>query len=231
MSPKISVIIPTLNEFSRIGELISCVLADKYVAEVIIADSPKSTDEVSQVADKYGIRYLLCKKGGRAAQMNQGAKEAVSSILYFIHADTLPPKGFGQAIINAVEQNGGTGCFSYTFDKSTFWLDINSRATRKKTIFSGGGDQSFFIKKETFQSIGGFDEEYVLMEDFDMVRRLKERDIPFSVIQKDMKVSARKYEKNSYLWVNLVNGIMFLMFHLRCKPVLLLTWYKRLLRS
>ena len=41
---------------------------------------------------------------GRAKQMNLGAKSATGNILYFLHADSFPPKHFDQYIVAEVEK-------------------------------------------------------------------------------------------------------------------------------
>jgi hypothetical protein len=52
------------------------------------------------------------------------------------------------------------------------------------------------------------------MEDFDFVRRYRKIGLPLKVITKDAVVSSRKYSKNSWLKVNILNLIAFILFNL-----------------
>jgi hypothetical protein len=62
----------------------------------------------------------------------------------------------------------------------------------------------------------------------DRVRKLK---IPYRIVQSKAIVSARKYEQNSWLKVNLINGIIFLKYKFGVHPTKLRKTYKSLLRE
>tara|TARA_R110000868_G_scaffold293037_1_gene553554 strand:- start:355 stop:711 length:357 start_codon:yes stop_codon:yes gene_type:complete len=91
-------------------------------------------------------------------------------------------------------------------------LKINASFTAKDGIFTGGGDQCLFIKKEVFQSLGKFSEAQVIMEDFEFFERMKKEKTKYVIVKSDLIVSARKYETNSYLRVNLSNLILVVLF-------------------
>jgi hypothetical protein len=50
------------------------------------------------------------------------------------------------------------------------------------------------------------------MEDFDLYRKAKKSGSKFCIIDNPLLVSARKYEKNSWLKVNLVNLRIFILY-------------------
>ncbi|MEO6538796.1 MAG: glycosyltransferase, partial [Ferruginibacter sp.] len=91
----ISIIIPTYNESELIGKLINFLkeFGNKDISEIIISDGG-STDNTAEIAKNAGAQVIISPQKGRAAQMNFGASMATSDILYFIHADTLPPPSF-----------------------------------------------------------------------------------------------------------------------------------------
>ena len=91
----ISIIIPALNEEDSIGatlEYLKGCIADAK-AEIIVADGG-SIDKTRDIASKYGIKVLTGSDPSRAFLMNLGAKEAKGDILFFLHADSYPPKTF-----------------------------------------------------------------------------------------------------------------------------------------
>ncbi len=138
---------------------------------------------------------LISSEKGRAKQMNTGAKNAIGDILYFLHADSFPPKDFDQLIIDEVEKGNEAGCFKMKFDSNHLWLCAASWFTRFNWRVCRGGDQSQFITKQLFDDIGGYDENFVIYEDNILIDKLYARN-KFVVIPKTLKTSARLYKKH-----------------------------------
>jgi hypothetical protein len=67
------------------------------------------------------------------------------------------------------------------------------------------------------------------MEDFELVRRIK-KNYNFAVIPKRILVSARKYDNNSWLRVQIANLSVFTLFFLSYHPAKLKLLYGRLLK-
>ena len=103
--------------------------------------------------------------------------------------------------------------------------------TAKDGIFTGGGDQCLFIKKEVFNTLGGFDEEQVVMEDFEFFERMKKGKIRYKIIKNDLIVSARKYQHNSYARVNLSNLLLVTLFKLGYPSRKLKSLHNKLIRT
>jgi rSAM/selenodomain-associated transferase 2 len=225
----ISIIIPTYNEAAHIGRLLA-YLQQHTQAEILVANSPNTRDGTAAIASAAGVRVLHCPQAGRAQQMNYGAAQTQSDVLYFVHADTLPPPSFMNDIAQSLDQDYELGYFSYCFDSDSPLLRINGYCTRFDGLFSGGGDQTLFIKRGTFEALGGFREELYIMEDFDLVKRARKAGFKQRLVTNDALVSARKYEKNSWLRVNMVNLWVFALFHLGVSQKRLCASYWQLLR-
>ncbi|MCT4629863.1 TIGR04283 family arsenosugar biosynthesis glycosyltransferase [Winogradskyella sp.] len=217
---KISIIIPVLNEIEMIGSLLRHLVDSsnsKNITEIIVIDGgssdgtqdivrdfhskfkdPKTTLRQAQ-CDSSGLinpskLVLLNSPKGRAKQMNIGAKHAKGDILYFLHADSFPPKDFDQHIINEVSKGNNAGCFRMQFDSSHWWLRLASWLTQFSWRACRGGDQSLFITKTLFNEIGGYDESYTIYEDNILINELYKRK-QFVVINKKIRTSARLYKK------------------------------------
>jgi len=225
----ISVIIPTLNESGNIYRLITFIrqLQRAEVIEILVVDGG-STDDTCLTAQNCGASVLRCHERNRATQMNLGAKVAKGDILYFVHADVTLVSTFVDDLIECLLQDFESGCYRYIFDSDKLLLKVNAFFTRFDTIMCRGGDQTLFVKRPIFKSMGGFDETYVIMEDYEFIRRLQQRNT-FKIIQKDIVVSARKYETNSWFRVQFANLLVFIMFFFRRSPLAMKQIYKILL--
>ena len=231
---RLSVIIPVYNEQVNLVKRLSflSLQAYKFPIEIIVVNSPESIDESKNICDEYkNVIYFDSPKKGRATQMNFGANNAKGAVFLFLHADVQLPLNFYSAIKNTIEKGSKAGFFAYKFDKETPFLNFNSKFTTKDGLFSGGGDQCQFFTKETFQQLNGYNEDFCIMEDFEMIGRVRKLKIPFKIIQSKATVSARKYEQNSWLKVNLINGYVFLKYKLGVHPIKLRKTYKKLLRE
>ena len=230
---KISVIIPCYNEKEKLSVKIPHLISisENNSIEIIVVDSSQSDDESENLCEDFlSVNYIKSSNAGRAYQMNEGAKIASGEILLFVHADVKLPDNFTSLIQKTLKKNNA-GFFNYEFDKKGFWLKFNASFVKEKGTFTGGGDQCHFFKKETFESLGGYNEKYCIMEDFELIDRVKKAKIPYSIIKTPVTVSARKYEKNSWLKISLINGYVFLLYRLGASPKRLERGYKRLLRK
>jgi len=227
---RISIIIPVLNEAERIEAQVR-YLAEKggdAVAEILVVDA-HSEDETASLAAAAGARVLQSPVRSRATQMNLGARAAQTDVLYFVHADTVPPESYIADIQATFEAGYVMGCFAYRFDKDNFWLNINGYFNRYDFLWCQGGDKTFFIKKEIFEELGGYNERFVIMEEYDFLRRAMPRYKLFTV-QNFAIASSRKYLKNGWTRVQIANIITFNMFRLGVSPVRMKQFYKMMVR-
>jgi rSAM/selenodomain-associated transferase 2 len=227
---KISVIIPTRNEAGLINPLVKFILTHGAgaIAEVIVADG-SSDDDTVRLAQDAGAIVLMNSGKSRATQMNAGAKYSTGEILYFVHADVKLIPSFVDDIKSCIENAYDAGCYRYVFDSSSLMLKINGYCTRFGGIMCRGGDQTIFVTKAAFIDVGGFNPVYSIMEDYDFIIRLRKK-YRFKIIPKNIVVSARKYETNSWLRVQLANLSVFMMFFSGQSPEKMKKFYNQILR-
>ena len=228
---RISVIIPTLNEQINIIALINSLKhsGGEALAEIIVVDAG-SSDQTETVAQKAGAKVIKSPMRGRAVQMNYGTKFATGDILYFVHADTRVPSTFVSDIQQAINEGYEAGCYRFRFDSDRVILKINNYLTHLNILTARGGDQTLFITRSLFAELNGFDEYYVIMEEYDLLRRLwRKKRSAFKLIPKDVLVSARKYETNSWARVQLANLVAMTLFRLGTNPMRIARTYKKML--
>ncbi len=224
-----SIIIPTLNEATHIAQLLHFLKknADSRLLEIIVVDAV-STDATVEHARIEGAKVVVSNKRSRAVQMNIGAREAIGEILYFIHADCKPPTSYLDDIEQALTEGYPLGCYRFQFDNQRFILRLNAYFNRFEPLWCRGGDETLFIRKEAFEQLKGFDESYCIMEEYDFIKRARAV-FPFKIIPKYAIVSARKYETNSWLRVQLANMTAFNMFRFGVSSEKIARTYRQML--
>lgn len=227
----ITVIIPTYNEAGNIGILLRYLNENgkKGISEIIVSDGG-STDETVYVAEKEGAKIVQPNKKGRAAQMNHAAAEATAPVLYFLHADTFPPKDFAKQILAAYDKGYKSGCFRLQFDYRHWFLQAHSWFTRFDVNYFRFGDQSLFVSKEIFQQIGGFNEKLIVMEDQEIISRLRKR-TNFRVMNDSVITSARKYRENGIYKTQAVYYLVYFLYKTGFSQQRLVNTYRRFIRQ
>ncbi len=194
--PKLSIIIPVLNEAAllsrRLGDLAGSV---PQATQMIVVDGG-SADGSLQVAAEHAT--VLASPPGRAVQLNRGAAAATGEVLLFLHVDVaLPEDWFGHVRAALADPRVVGGSFLIRAEPRSPSLDIitalsNFRSRFRRRFY---GDQAIFVEVEAFVRVGGFDESLPLMEGYDLTVRLKRLGriacVPFHV-----RASSRRFLDN-----------------------------------
>ena len=194
---KISIIIPCYKEGDTLRKMEEQLRPYKKEAEILFADGGEN-----HFCGEYKV--VSCPKG-RAKQMNTAAKVASGDILFFLHCDSILPKGFLEEIREALRKTP-VACFGIRFSPSTPLMMIcsfisNHRVYDRKVMF---GDQGIFLGRELFFQMGGFP-DIPLMEDYQFSLNLKSRGIPMGLCKKRLITSERRFSgsffhKLSIMW-------------------------------
>jgi len=198
MSAPISVVIPVLDAVPVIGPTLAAIVpgvADGLVREVVLADGG-STDAVAEVAEETGARLIEAERG-RGSQLAAGASAARGEWLLFLHADTILPPDWPDAVLRHMQRHGGkAGYFRLHFDSerryarwTEGWANIRSR-----TLGLPYGDQGLLVSRALYDAAGGF-RPMPLMEDVAMARALRGR---LRCLGPSVTTSAERYEREGY---------------------------------
>ena len=171
MTPRLSIVVPALNEDTRIGACLRALGSlRRRGAEVIVVDGG-STDGTIAAAQPLADRVLQAPRG-RASQMNAGAAQARADTLLFLHADTRLPDDALHAIETAlVDARTHWGRFDVQIAGKPTALKTVAWLMNRRSRWSGiaTGDQAIFVRRTVFESLGGF-EPIPLMEDVSFSR-------------------------------------------------------------
>ena len=119
MSLHASIVIPALNAETSLGRTLEALTREPVAGtvEIIVVDGG-SDDATAAVANEHGARVLQAPRG-RGQQLARGAEEAQGEWLLFLHADTVPEPGWGEALAAfaaAPENAGRAGVFRFALD-------------------------------------------------------------------------------------------------------------------
>jgi rSAM/selenodomain-associated transferase 2 len=228
----ISIIIPTYNESANIKATVERLIKydiNRLIEEIIITDGG-STDDTVAIAKACSAKVVIGPKKGRAAQMNYGALLATGKVLYFLHADTIPPGNFTADINVALKQGYGIGSYRLSFDYSHWFLNFNCWFTRFDVNAVRFGDQSLFVETEIFKKSGGFREDWIMMEDQEIIHRLKKHG-RFIVLKGCVVTSARKYLDNGIYRMQGIFYKIWLLYYLGYSQEYLLQLHRKLIKK
>lgn len=227
----ISIIIPTYNEANNIGELVNYLASSggKMINEIIIVDAG-SSDLTKKLAINAGAIVVNSTIKCRAIQMNMGASIATGSILYFVHADTLPPKSFAKDIMDATHDGFDFGRYRSKFACNDWKLKLNAFFTRFDLFVCYGGDQTLFVSNKFFKHLNGFNEALLIMEEYEFTKRGKQAG-RYKIMPKTALISTRKYDKNSWLQVQRANYTVVKMYKKGMTQAAIIERYKSLIKQ
>ena len=228
MKNKISIIIPVLGESSTINQTIGHLYHLKFsqYAEIIVIDGNPEMDTIRVIADSRAKKEVA--KKGRGSQMNKGADIAAGDILVFLHEDTTLEHHALKSIIDVMHHKsvvGGAFDLGIRSRKAVFRIIEKTVFIRSRIMKLPYGDQALFIKRKFFYQIGGF-REIPIMEDVDLIRRIKKNGGKMAMISSKVQTSPRRWEREGVLYCTVRNWILVSLFFIGVSPFKLARFYK-----
>ena len=209
--PFVSVIIPVLRDATPLAALLELLLpagtavgGDDRI-QIIVANGDAGDPALEPVRQVWPAVRWVDGSPGRGRQMNAGAECARGQWLLFLHADARPTEGWLDEIRCAANDGAVGGCFRLEIDSPRWQARLIERGVRYRLrwLRIAYGDQGLFIRRDLFQTLGGY-RAMPVMEDADLVRRMRShgrlRDSSLGV-----SVSARRWERDGWTRRTLAN--------------------------
>jgi rSAM/selenodomain-associated transferase 2 len=202
VEPTISIVVPVYGESDRIVGLINHLrrLDRRGCCEIIVVDGDPRGDTIAVIGDRDVI--ALSSQKGRARQMNAGAALARGETLLFLHADTLLPRDGIQSITSTMRDRSYMGgSFSLSFDSRRPSLSVLSHlaSIRSRLTRLPFGDHAIFVRRQYFNEIGGYG-DIPIMEDLELMRRIKKRGDKIKILKSRVTTSARRIEREGLVY-------------------------------
>lgn len=220
---ELSIVIPTLNEENSISHTLNALARIAEPVEIIVVDGG-SHDKTARLVRTGGARLIEFERG-RGGQMHSGACAAQGRVLWFLHADTIPPPDAVTHIVESLRDPAVVGgSFDVRFDSQR--LSAQFLAWFYRLLRSAGlcyGDSAIFVRREAYERSGGFN-SLPLFEDLDFLRRLK-RIGRFVHLSSTVTTSGRRFEGGRFAGTFIRWVALQLLYWMGVKPVRLARLY------
>jgi glycosyltransferase involved in cell wall biosynthesis len=179
-NPKISVIIPTLNEEKYVEKTLLSLKAQtiKLPYEIIVSDG-NSKDKTVEIAKRYANKIVICNKRGVALGRNLGAKYADGEILVFVDADTILLPNTLEEVYKEVKKKNvalvSCPVAPFSYSPSFYFLYWFYNQFSKNSIKVGKPQVAGMFmatKKSIFNCVNGFNEKLRIIEDYDFSKKV-----------------------------------------------------------
>jgi rSAM/selenodomain-associated transferase 2 len=223
-----SIIIPVLRESDKVNALIEHLYNQQTDEdyEIIIVEGSQTRETMSVVQHREVV--VLLSEPGRGRQMNAGAAVARGEILIFLHADTQIPVNALNRIGHLLKQKhyvGGAFDLAINSHKLVFKIIAKVASLRSRFTRIPYGDQIIFLRKDYFNKIGGY-KEIPLMEDVELMQRIKRQGDKISILTDKVVTSPRRWEKEGIIFCTLRNWIILTLYLIGISPNKLAKYYK-----
>ncbi|MEO8439936.1 MAG: putative molybdenum carrier protein [Spartobacteria bacterium] len=200
-APTLSFVVPAHNEEHELAETLVAIRraaeASQQSFEVIVVDDA-STDATAAIARDFGARVVTVNRRQIAAVRNAGARVARGAVLFFVDADTRIAPGHVTAGLAVLSAGYAGGSARIAVDSQVaFWARLFIRAFCAVYFAMGLGVGAFiFTRRESFEAVGGFDEQYFAGEEVYLTLALKKLG-RFKILREPIVTSARKVRMHS----------------------------------
>jgi rSAM/selenodomain-associated transferase 2/rSAM/selenodomain-associated transferase 1 len=221
----LSVIIPALNEAEQLPATLERVGTGSHL-DIIVADGG-SHDDTPRIAESCGTR-LVTSPTHRARQMNAAAAIARGETLLFLHADTLLPTNYCDAVFTALRRPSVVaGAFRFKIRDPFAGRRLVETTTnlRSRLWRMPYGDQALFVRRWAFDEAGGFPDSPI-MEDYEFVRRVC-RLGDLALLDSPVLISGRRWQRLGLLRTTAINSLLVLLYHCGVAPAKLAALYRR----
>jgi rSAM/selenodomain-associated transferase 2 len=224
--PRISIIIPALNEAASLPATLAPLQALRVRGHEVVVVDGGSVDGTPEIAQPMADQVIASSRG-RAAQQNAGAAAAIGGVLLFLHADTLLPPDADRLVLDGLRTTGRSwGRFDVRLSGAAPLLRVVERmiSLRSRATGIATGDQAIFVRAEWFRRAGGFP-PIPLMEDVALSTALRRLGPPLC-LREQVTTSSRRWEERGIARTILLMWRLRLAYALGADPARLADRYR-----
>ncbi|HSX34935.1 MAG TPA: glycosyltransferase [Candidatus Saccharimonadales bacterium] len=172
---RVSVIVTTRNNHATLDKCLRSIAGQTYAPIELIVVDRDSTDDTKEIARTY-TQHVHNHGPERSAQRNFGVASATGKYVVIIDSDMeLEPEVIAACVASMHSEPNAPGVIigEQSFGQG-FWAQCK-RLERSFYVGVDGIEAARFFKRDTYMSVGGYDETMVSGEDWDLSRRIGEQ--------------------------------------------------------
>ncbi len=183
-SALVSIIVPTCNSQNTLERCLDSIRGQTYKnIETIIVDNG-STDRTAEIAHQYGVDVHILTDAERSRQINYGVKMAQGEYIYRVDSDFVLDPTIVEEATRKCENEGydAVSIFCASDPTVSFWSKVRNLEKdcyKDQLLYTGAR----FFRKDVFEAIGGFREDLIAGEDYDLYNRLKKTNYRIGTIK------------------------------------------------
>lgn len=229
-SPSVAIVIPVLNEESRVGPLLAELAQLSPRPDIYVVDGG-STDSTPFRVLESRVATLVDSPRGRGIQMNLGIAASLSKSptgILFLHVDCQLTQNAYEALLSTLTHTGVVGgAFRFAIaDDTSRWAALYERgvALRCRLFRLPYGDQGFFVRTNALDDVGVF-RPWPLFEDVEWFSRLRKAG-PIRILDAALPTSARRLLRRGWLASALRNQLLLTLYACGASPDFLTRLYR-----
>jgi glycosyltransferase involved in cell wall biosynthesis len=182
--PLVSIIVPTYNSQNTLEKCLTSIRNQTYKnIQTIVVDNG-STDRTVEIANQFGAEVHILVGVERSRQINYGVKMAQGKYVYRVDSDFILDPIIVEEATRKCEDEGydAVSMFCASDPTISFWSKVRNLEKdcyKDQLLYTGAR----FFRKDVFEAIGGFREDLVAAEDYDLYNRLKKTDYRIGTIK------------------------------------------------
>jgi glycosyltransferase involved in cell wall biosynthesis len=210
---KISIVIPALNEEKYLPDLLTSLTKQTRMDfDVIVVDGSSSDNTVAAARSFAGqlpnLQVHVAERAGAARQRNLGARAAASTWLAFVDADSVALPYFIERLESFIEERN-PALFTTWFRPDSeapgdalmtllMNLYVECSFVARRPIAPG---TLTLVRRDVFELAGGYAENLVFGEDYDLTRKILDRGIKPQMLRETLyEMSLRRVRKEGRVW-------------------------------
>ncbi len=189
-APTISVIMPCRDMARFLPDAIGSIRRQAIAVHEILLVDDGSSDGTAETADRLAadgapIRVLQGEQQGPGPARNLALKEAAGELVAFLDADDLWPAGKLERQVARLAERPELGMVSGFV---TYFETLDSQGvapaegSRTETLFHVHLGACLY-RRWVFDQVGGFDRAFLFGEDTDLLLRLRDGGVPFTILR------------------------------------------------
>lgn len=182
--PLVSIIVPTYNSQNTLEKCLTSIRNQTYKnIQTIVVDNG-STDKTVEIANQFGAEAHILVGVERSRQINYGVKMAQGKYIYRVDSDFILDPIIVEEATRKCEDEGydAVSVFCASDPTISFWSKVRNLEKdcyKDQLLYTGAR----FFRRDVFEAIGGFREDLVAAEDYDLYNRLKKTDYRIGTIK------------------------------------------------